>query len=260
MSSAYLSLCAIYRNEAPYLAEWIEFHRLVGVERFFLYDNDSDDDHLEVLRPHLDEGVVVRHDRGVFFRQQGAYEHALGEHRDASRWMAFIDTDEFLFSPTGRSLPDVLAGFERYPGVGVHRETYGTSSHKEKPEGLVTESYVWKFRGKASIKTIVDPARVERYQNPHAFVYVGGEPAVDENGEPIDGWFLDEPTSALLRVNHYHTKSEAEFERKLQRERADTGVVPGPRDDIPQLTGKIKDEAIAIYVPRLREALAQRYG
>ena len=38
---AYLSVCAIYRNEAPYLAEWIEFHRLVGAERFFLYDNGS---------------------------------------------------------------------------------------------------------------------------------------------------------------------------------------------------------------------------
>ena len=35
----YLAICAIYRDEAPYLREWIEFHRLVGVEHFFLYDN-----------------------------------------------------------------------------------------------------------------------------------------------------------------------------------------------------------------------------
>ena len=27
----YLAVCAIYRNEGPYLREWIEFHRLVGV-------------------------------------------------------------------------------------------------------------------------------------------------------------------------------------------------------------------------------------
>ena len=50
---AYLSICAIYRDEAPYLAEWIEFHRLVGVERFFLYDHMSQDHHLEVLAPYL---------------------------------------------------------------------------------------------------------------------------------------------------------------------------------------------------------------
>ena len=39
----YLAICAVYRNEAPYLREWIEFHRLVGVERFFLYNNRSTD-------------------------------------------------------------------------------------------------------------------------------------------------------------------------------------------------------------------------
>ena len=37
-SMTYLSICAVYRDEGPYLREWIEFHRLVGVERFYLYD------------------------------------------------------------------------------------------------------------------------------------------------------------------------------------------------------------------------------
>ena len=40
-------------------AEWIEFHRLVGVERFFLYDNGSTDDHREVLAPYVEEGIVT---------------------------------------------------------------------------------------------------------------------------------------------------------------------------------------------------------
>src|SRR6185312_2800453 len=35
----YLAACAIYRDEAEYLAEWLEFHRLVGFERFYLYNN-----------------------------------------------------------------------------------------------------------------------------------------------------------------------------------------------------------------------------
>jgi hypothetical protein len=32
----YLAVCAIYRNEAEFLGEWLEFHRLAGVQRFFL--------------------------------------------------------------------------------------------------------------------------------------------------------------------------------------------------------------------------------
>ena len=34
-AKSYLSLCAIYRDEARYMREWLEFHRLFGVERFF---------------------------------------------------------------------------------------------------------------------------------------------------------------------------------------------------------------------------------
>src|SRR5919108_3802620 len=54
----YLAACAIYRDEAPYLSEWIEFHRLVGFERFYLYDNLSSDHHREVLAPYVDEGIA----------------------------------------------------------------------------------------------------------------------------------------------------------------------------------------------------------
>ena len=51
----YLVACAIFRDEAPYLAEWIAFHRLVGVEHFFLYDNGSTDDPRAVLDPLIAE-------------------------------------------------------------------------------------------------------------------------------------------------------------------------------------------------------------
>ena len=58
---ASLAACTIYRDDAEYLPEWIEFHRLMGVERFFLYDNGSADDHEQVLAPYVAEGIVVVH-------------------------------------------------------------------------------------------------------------------------------------------------------------------------------------------------------
>ncbi len=36
-----MSLCAIFKDEADYLREWIEFHRIVGVEHFYLYNNSN---------------------------------------------------------------------------------------------------------------------------------------------------------------------------------------------------------------------------
>ncbi len=52
------TICAIFRNEAPYLREWLEFHLLQGAERVYLYNNRSDDDFLSVLAPYLADGVV----------------------------------------------------------------------------------------------------------------------------------------------------------------------------------------------------------
>ena len=170
----YLSICAIYRDEAPYLEEWVEFHRLVGVERFFLYDNMSTDEHAEVLEPFVREGSVVVHPWEAHPGQGGAYEHCLDTYRADSRWIAFIDLDEYLFSPLLRPLPELLAEYEQWPAVGVNRHTFGSSGHKEMPEGLLIENYVMSWPMVHSIKSIVDPSRTVRYRNPHAFVYRDG--------------------------------------------------------------------------------------
>ena len=139
----YLTICAGYRNEAPYLAEWVEFHHLLGVEHFFLYDAHSTDDHLEVLAPYAEAGIVTTHDwEGISHEQADTYNECLRQHRDASRWMAFIDCDEFLFSPTGRSLPEVLSEYEHWPAVAVNWAVFGSSGHKTKPPGLVIENYL----------------------------------------------------------------------------------------------------------------------
>ena len=53
-----LYVCAIFKNETPYLKEWIEFHRIVGVEKFILYQNNSVDDYRYVLDPYVAEGIV----------------------------------------------------------------------------------------------------------------------------------------------------------------------------------------------------------
>ena len=45
----YLAVCAIAKNEGAYFAEWIEWHLSQGVEKFYIYDNESTDNTREVL-------------------------------------------------------------------------------------------------------------------------------------------------------------------------------------------------------------------
>ena len=264
----YLSVCAVYRDEGPYLAEWIEFHRLMGVERFFLYDNTSEDEHLAVLAPYIEEGTVVLHDGGPEPVREGGqasrYERCLAEHGAQSRWIAFLDLDEFLFSPMGSPLTNVLVDYEQWPGVGVERAWFGTSGHRTKPPGLVIENYTRRRverEPRHSIKSIVDPSRTVRCVNPHEFIYRDGL-AVDEFEQPIRGVFTSSDSFERLRVNHYYTKSEAECAARLEawnrtHPSYDAVRPSGARHD---RFNQVEDDILVRYVPAVNSALERRAG
>jgi glycosyl transferase family 92 len=261
----YLAIGAIYRDEAPYLREWIEFHRLMGVERLFLYNNRSTDDHLEVLAPYIEDGTVVWEDWPIFPVQLEAYQSCVETHRHDARWIAFIDVDEFLFSPTGRSLPDVLRDFEEHPGVGVNTLVFGTSGHQTPPAGLVVENYTRRLGvdrpRTGAIKSIVDPTRVLKPGKvPHYFHYAGRQRAVNERFEPIQGHVHRPPSVDLLRINHYFTRSQVERERKLRALRADAGVARNTEgvEERDLRLNEAEDETLAAYAPAIREALQAR--
>lgn len=204
-----LAVCAIVKDEGAYLHEWICFHRLIGVERFYLYDNDSSDDTLEVLLPHMLNGYVELTRWPGRVRQLDAYHHCLLVHRDSTRWIAFIDADEFLWSPRERWLPKLLADYRHVPALQARWVVFGTSGHDTPPEGaLVTEAYTWREAAldNPHVKTIAQPTRTGHALDPHHFTH-------DEI--PVR-FHPDE-----LRVNHYWTKSKLEASLKFARGRAD---------------------------------------
>jgi hypothetical protein len=256
-----LAVCAIFRDEARYLAEWVTFHRLQGVERFWLYDNLSDDDWQAELAPELESGLVTvlpwPHEPG----QISAYLDCLRRHRADARWIAFIDIDEFLFSPAGRSLSDVLKEFGQYSGVVVNWRVYGTNGYRERPEGLVVENYV--MRGADTtpdnhfVKSIVYPRRTAgpKRGGPHAFDHLGA--AVGEDRQPVFGHLRKPATAEVLRINHYYSRSTADLARKRARANATDGQV---RVTVNVPPDEVRDETILRFLPALQEALANRFG
>ncbi len=260
-----LAVCACLGYDAPYLAEWIEFHRLVGAKRFFLYNNGDREVQRELLAPYCAEGTVVLHEWPGAAPQIPAYGDCLQQHRKDARWIAFIDTDEFLFSPLGQPLPELLTEYEQWPAVGACRLFFGTSGHVTKPPGLVVESYRRVLTAHVQahfVKSIVNPERAERPINPHLFRTDGD--TVDELHRPVSLPAKAQSfTAERLRINHYWTKSEEELEAKFARLRPDTGEPYPPgrtrrRMRIRDQENSRPDEAILTYLPALREALARR--
>ncbi len=45
-----IAVCAIFKDEAPYLLEWLAFHKMIGVDLFVLYDNGSTDGGGDLIR------------------------------------------------------------------------------------------------------------------------------------------------------------------------------------------------------------------
>jgi hypothetical protein len=258
-----VAVAAIFLNEGRYLAEWIDFHRLAGVSHFYLYDNGSTDDSLEVIGRYPSELVTVIPWRS-FYRmvnnQESAYAHALSNFGAPYRWMALIDIDEFLYPTEGGSLMAVLDDYDDLPTLYVPHLNYGFSGHWQPAEGLVTEQYV--YRGdfpprqpedimNVGGKSVVDPARVSAI-GVHVChfdgVHEGPEVIFNElrmRGSPSDPAMY---ASDRLRINHYFTRSRAEFEQKLQ------GAVcyPGRSEQEKQ---DLKRERLALAAKLEREAL-----
>lgn len=258
----YLSICAVYRDEAPYLREWVMFHHIVGVERFYLYNHASADDHRAALEPFVEADLVDLRDwPDVVAPQHSIYDDCLREHREESRWIAFLDLDEFLFSPSRQPLPEVLSEYERWPAVGVNWVMFGTSGHCTRPPGLVIESYLHRANSTEELwnrrfKSIVDPARATRCEDAHHFAYREGQ-VVDEHQRPIEGPVTDSPSHSRLLINHYWTKSEEDLAKKFSRPRASDGWLPPP-PDLERLDRGLnaeRDETILSYVPAVHAAL-----
>jgi len=248
----YLSAVTVFKNEASYLDEWLSFCLLQGVEHFVLYDNSSTDNSREVLEPWIAAGIVDVIDWPLHWKrgaQTKAFLDALSRLRERARWTAFIDIDEFLFSPTGEPVADVLKQYEEHAGVIVNWQCYGSSGHKVRPSGLTIENYVKRARTNWArnrrVKTIVDPSRAVEPQSAHLFRVRPGEALVTEEFKrvevvrkansgrrlrhlaawlpylPIDPYSRMEPSIrkisvSKLRINHYVTRSKDEVRFKYK--------------------------------------------
>lgn len=147
----------MFKNEAPWLKEWIEYHRLLGVERFYLYNNDSDDNYREVLDPYIEQNIVeliewdsktapwhkVTRKRHVGF-QITAFNDCIKRALGKADWVAIIDSDEFIVPLPGVHALHTFLDRALQTNIGTFTflwKLYGTSGVWNIPEGtLMTEA------------------------------------------------------------------------------------------------------------------------
>jgi glycosyltransferase involved in cell wall biosynthesis len=242
----------VFQNEARYLDEWLAFCVSEGIEHLLLYDNCSTDNFREVLQPWIERGIVELFDWPVHWKdgaQTKAYLDALQRVRGRARWLAFIDIDEYLFSPTGNTVSEVLKQYEAHAGVVVNWQCYGTSGHKMRPAGLTIENYTRRAKTEWArnrrVKSIVNPLLAIEPKGSHLVKVQPGHALVTEDFKPVrivrsangrkrlrqvaawlpyvpfDPYSRIEPSPkqvsvSQLRINHYVTRSHEDVQLKYK--------------------------------------------
>ena len=219
----YLTLCAIAKNEGRYLQEWIEYHKMLGVEKFFIYDNESADNTREILQPYIDTNLVEY----CYFpgkkMQLKAYANCVRKHKRHTKYLGFLDIDEFIVPIKHKTIPDYLRSLGRFSGVQMNWLVYGSGGAKKREKGFVMERF--KDHSFADqklnrhIKVILNPRLILRFFSAHRPVILGRY--IDSNGNITKKRFWDRtPVSNQIRINHYALKSYEEFLEKRSRGRA----------------------------------------
>ena len=220
-------IISISKNEGLYLKEWIEYHRMIGASVFYFYDNESNDDTYSTLKPYIESGIVCYTCIKGKAKQLEAYNDAIKKHRYDCKYMAFIDMDEYLFVDRGESITQVTDEIIKESpkgtvGVGVNWAIFGNSNYKTRPQGLITESYIYRseeaFYANQHIKTICNPRMVRNYISPHYPMYKLGAFSVSSDGRKrLWGWFNRDVNWANIRINHYYCKSQEDYLHKIGR-------------------------------------------
>ena len=217
---ATVGVVAIVKGEEPFIDEWLAYHRIIGVEHFYLYDNDPSLPLRGLLERHRDYVTVIdwpgehEHLPGRN-KQTKAYTNSLGRVRQT--WVAFIDGDEFIELKKHASLPEFLAEFEDAGAVYLSWHLFGPNGHMRNPEGLITASLTRRRRAPGRMgKSIVRTKAIHSVRSAHKCKLRPGYAYVDANKRPVS----DSPYEGLTdvaHINHYMCRSFENWMSRLER-------------------------------------------
>ena len=229
-----LSLCLIFKNEAPFLKEWIDYHCSIGVDHFYLYNNNSDDNYLDILKPYITNNIVTLIDFPYEQAQMKAYKDCFERFRTYTKWLCFLDADEFICPKYETDLNEWVSKYDKYPAVMIHWLMFGTGGQMKHDytrnvieQYYSCQQYFYPF-GKSIVNTRYDIALYNWHTHHHVYMYykfLGIRsilPAINQFSTITPVNFIwkkqnERVDESNIQINHYYTKSWDICESKSQK-------------------------------------------
>lgn len=219
----YSSVCLLIKDENEYLEEWIKHYVGLGIDHVYIYDNGNVERVSEVIAT-LPESlqakltVIDYHDAHTSTLQQDVYMHFLDNYGRDTRWVGFLDSDEFVELTDGSaSINELLAKYEDHGSLYMGWVVYNANGQEVKTDGAVQERFTTEVpEPKNHIfnqtgKEFMQPYKVRSLYRYHPAFINGNQKYLNEN------WNKD-----IAVVNHYYTKSLEEWRQKIQRGSCDS--------------------------------------
>lgn len=233
------------KNEAPYILEWIAYHRAIGVDKFLIYTNGCEDGTDEIL-DRLQEMGIVEHRLNDDWRGNSPQQFALNRSLKepvimAAEWIIHIDVDEFINIRTGNgTLDDLFDAVPDATNVAMTWRLFGHNGVTRLADKFVIDQFdtcapqycpkphtVWGF--KTMFKNIGAYGKIschrpnkldEKFSDVVKWVNGSGRDITKETAER--GWRNSKGTIGydMVQLNHYALRSAESFLIKRQRGRA----------------------------------------
>ncbi len=229
----YLTIATCIKEEDDYIDDYIRIHEALGVQAFIFYDRDGDNLTNKFKgRPNI---TVVKYPEPNRHHQSHLY--TINHFQGFSRWIAFLDCDQVLFSPINTDLKVVLQEYEPYAQLQCAWSSHGDGGHQTRTEGSVYERFTMRAELDAGINNhtqgIADISRAKREipPDPHRILVANGQMSVDENKRHVGNTpHISPHTQNRLFVAHYITKSREEWGQKNAKGRSDIPGMKMPYD------------------------------
>ena len=136
-----LCLVAIFKNESEILEEWIEHYIKEGCKHFFLIDNDSNDNYIEIINKYKDIITLVK-DKSKY-KQVYLYNKYFKEKIKKYEWTIVCDLDEFIYARRGfKTILDYLKSLPKsISHISIPWKIFGSNGYdnldKKEPESVI---------------------------------------------------------------------------------------------------------------------------
>lgn len=217
---------AIAKYEEEFIDEWLVYHKnILGINHFFIYDDDPNLPLQDFLKYHIDNkyvdiinwSLIKNNFNYNSLNQLNAYNHAFHNLIKKYKWVIFIDIDEFLVLKNHNNIIDFLNEYDIYDSIFFNWHVFGHNGYYENPKDLITSSLIKRKKEPRNIyKSITKINSISNIISPHYCLLHPPFKKIDPNKNRYNGKLYDGITQNA-NINHYQYRSFLNWMNRANR-------------------------------------------